>query len=161
MVVNGPRRIETHLGPAVAVLFFNDYYGHFEPAKCYLHAKGIDRLPPFVPVLKELAEGGSFPFVALVFLNLIEKSPRPEHLPLINAAAKAWLASYGDDMAFWVEPDICRRLRAVMQAIFDADAHAFDAGSALRSDIDHLLAALVRLGIAEAYRFEEVLRRVV
>src|ERR1044072_7435506 len=25
-------RIETHLGPAVAVLFFNDY-GHFEPAK--------------------------------------------------------------------------------------------------------------------------------
>lgn len=153
-------RIETHLGPAVAVLFFNDY-GHFEPAKCYLLAKGIDRLPPFLPVLTELAEGGSFLFVALVFLNLIEKSPRPAHLPLINAAAKAWLTSYGDDAAFWVESDIGRRLCAVMQAIFDADAHAFDAGPALRSDIDILLAALVRLGIAEAYRFEESLRRAV
>jgi hypothetical protein len=48
-----------------------------------------------------------------------------------------------------------------MQAIFNADAHAFDAGSAPRSDIDTLLAALVRLGIAEAYRFEESLRRAI
>jgi hypothetical protein len=45
-------------------------HGHLQPAKCYLHAKGIDRLDPFTPVLKDVAERGPFLFVAIVLLNL-------------------------------------------------------------------------------------------
>ena len=76
-----------HLARALAVLLFNDY-GYFQPAKCYLLEQGIDRLPPFLPLLKELAESGPFLFMATTMLNLLEVSPRPAHLPLIFAAAE-------------------------------------------------------------------------
>jgi hypothetical protein len=87
------RYIETRLGPAVAVLLINEY-GHFQPTKCYLLPKGVDGLNPFLLLLKEMAESGPFLFVALVLLNLLEVSPRAVHLPLANAAGKAWLTSH-------------------------------------------------------------------
>jgi hypothetical protein len=151
------RNIEMHLGPAIAVLFFNDY-GYSQPAKCYLLPKGVDGLNRFLQVLKEMAESGSFIFVALVLLNLLEVSPRTAHLPLANAAARAWLTSNPDDNTFWVDSDIGRRLCSVMEAIFNVDPKAFGIDEPLRRDIDNLLAALVRLGVPEAHRLEEALR---
>ncbi|MGH9680005.1 MAG: ATP-binding protein, partial [Candidatus Acidiferrales bacterium] len=151
------RNIELHLGPAIAVLFFNDS-GFPQPAKCYLLPKGIDGLNPFLPVLKEMAESGQFLFVALVLLNLLEVSPRTAHLPLANSAAKAWLTSNPGDNTFWVDSDIGRRLCCVMEAIFNVDPKAFGSDQPLRKDIDNLLAALVRLGIPDAHRLEEALR---
>jgi len=149
--------ISTRLGPAIAVLFFNDY-GHFQPAKCYLYAKGIDRLDPFFPVLKDVAESGPFLFVAMVLLNLLEVASRTAHLPLISAGAKAWLISNPDDKTFWVDSDIGRRLCAVMEAVFNVDPKAFGNDQAVRKDIDSLLAALVRLGVPDAHRLEKALR---
>jgi hypothetical protein len=151
------RNIEFHLGPTIAVLFFNDS-GFSQPAKCYLLPKGVDGLNPFLPVLKEMAESGQFLFVALVLLNLLEVSPRTAHLPLANAAAKAWLTSNPDDNTFWVDSEIGRRLCCVMEAIFKADPKAFGIDQPLRKDIDNLLAALVRLGVPDAHRLEEALR---
>ena len=151
------RNIEIHLGPAIAVLFFSDR-GFSQPAKCYLLPKGIDGLNPFLPILKEVAESGPFVFVAMVLLNLLEVAPRTAHLPLVNAAAKAWLTSYPDDDTFWVDSDIGRRLCSVMDAVFNIDPKAFGTDQPLRKDIDNLLAALVRLGVPEAHRLEEALR---
>jgi hypothetical protein len=150
------RNIEIHLGPAIAVLFFNDS-DFSQPAKCYLLQKGVDGLNPFLPVLSEVVEGGPFLFVALVLLNLLEVSPRTAHLPLANAAAKAWLSSHPDDNTFWVDSDIGRRLCSVMEAIFKVDPKAFGTDKPLRRDIDNLLAALVRLGVPDAHRLEEAL----
>jgi hypothetical protein len=149
--------ISTRLGPAIVVLFFNDY-GHFQPARCYLYAKGIDRLEPFFPVLKDVAESGPFLFVAMVLLNLVEVASRTAHLPLISAGAKAWLISNPDDKTFWVDSDIGRRLCAVMEAVFNVDPKAFGNDQAVRKDIDTLLVALVRLGVPEAHRLEKGLR---
>jgi len=151
------RNIEIHLGPAIAVLFFNDS-GFSQPAKCYLLPKGVDGLNPFLPVLTEMAESGQFLFVALVLLNLLEVAPRTAHLPLANAAAKAWLTSNPDDNTFWVDSDIGRRMCSVMEAIFNLDPKAFGTDQPLRKDIDRLLAALVRLGVPDAHRLEEALR---
>jgi hypothetical protein len=151
------RNIEIHLGPAIAVLFFNDS-AFSQPAKCYLLPKGVDGLNPFLPVLKEMVEDGPFLFVALVLLNLLEVSPRTAHLPLANAAAKAWQTNYPDDNIFWVDSDIGRRLCSVMEAIFNVDSKAFGIDQPLRRDIDNLLATLVRLGVPDAHRLEEALR---
>ena len=151
------RNIELHLGPAIAVLFFNDY-GFSQPAKCYLLPKGIDGLNSFLPALKETAESDSFLFVALVLLNLLEVSPRTAHLPLANAAAKSWLTNNPDDDVFWVDSDIGRRLCSVMETIFDVDPKSFGIDQPLRRDIDDLLAALVRSGVPDAHRLEQALR---
>ena len=40
--------ITVRLGPAVAVVLFNDY-GSLNPAKCYLYPTGIGRMDPFLP----------------------------------------------------------------------------------------------------------------
>ena len=151
------KSIGTRLGPAVAVLLFNDY-GNFEPPKCYLYAKGIDRLDPFVPMLKEVAENGLFLFVVIALLNLLEVAPRPEHLPLIGATGKAWLTSYPDDRVFWIDHAVGRRLCTVIGSILALDPKLLGADQAIRNEVDTLLAALVRLGVSEAHRLEEALR---
>ena len=145
--------IGMHLSPAIAVVAFNDY-GYLQPTKCYLFAKGIDRLTPFLPLLEEIAENGSFLFVAIVLLNLLEVAPQPSHLPLITAASKAWLNNHPDDRNFWIDQGIGRRVCSLLQAIFAADPKACDMDSGLRTDLERVLANLVRLGVPEAHGVE-------
>jgi len=148
--------IVTHLGRALAALLFNEY-GALLPARCYLLEKGIDRLPPFLPLLKELAESGPFLFIASTLLNLLEVSPRPAHLPLIFAAAQSWLAAHPDDGEFWVGQAIGRRVCLVIEAILRLAPNSFAPDQPARREIDDALGKLIRLGIAEAHRLEEAL----
>jgi hypothetical protein len=148
-----------HLARALAVLLFNDY-GYFQPAKCYLLEKGIDRLPPFLPLLKELAESGPFLFMATTMLNLLEVSPRPAHLPLIFAAAKSWLAAHPDDREFWIGQAIGQRVCLVIEAILPLAPNSFVPEQPARREIDDVLGKLIRLGVAEAHRLEKALREI-
>ena len=148
------KSIATHLGPAVAVVLFNDY-GTFQPAKCYLFPAAIDRVLPFFSTLEEIAEGGPILFVAIALLNLLEVGPRVTHLPLIVLAGKAWMMANTDDKEFWVDHGIGRRLCSVVESILALDPTAFKPGSPVRGAIDSLLASLVRMGVAEANSLEE------
>jgi hypothetical protein len=148
--------IEIHIGPAIAVHFFNDH-GFAQSAKCYLLPKGIDRLDSFLPVLQKLVESGPSLFVALVTLNLLEVSPRPAHLTFLVAAAKAWLGSYPDDGAFWVDNGIGSRVCAWIEKIRRQEAALLDTDKLVRIDVDRLLAALISVGVADARRLEESL----
>ena len=147
---------EIHLGPAVAVVLFNDYWG-FQPPKCYLYTKGIDRLDPFIPLLTEVAERGQFFLVVITLLNVLEVAPRAAHLPVIVAAGKAWLTVHPDDKDFWINQGIGRRLCSLLHAILAVDPTPFALNQPFRKDIDSLLASLVRTGVAEAHRLEESL----
>lgn len=151
--------IETHIGPAIAVVFFNDY-GIGQPPRCYLPPVCIDRLPPFISVLEKLVESGPSLFVALVTLNLLEVSLRSTHLPLIVTAAKAWMRSYPQDTEFWVDYGIGRRFCLWLDQIHQAEPARLKNDMAVGSDVDQLLAALVGLGVPEARRLEEALARV-
>jgi hypothetical protein len=148
--------IERHIGPAIAAFFMNDY-STLEPPKCYLLPRGFDRLDPFLPVLKVLVEKGSCLFVALVTLNLFEVSPKPIHLPFIISAAKAWQARYPDDSRFWIDNAIGRRICALIQEARRQEPRLLDPDQSVRSDVDRILATLVRVGVAEARRLEEAL----
>ena len=156
---NRSASIEWHIGPAIAVLFFNEY-GFVQPTTCYVLPKGIDRLDAFLPVLEQLVERGPSLFVALVTLNLLEVSPRSAHLPFIVTAAKAWLRSNPDNSDFWVDHGIGRRVCVWIEAVRRQQPTLLDTNEAVRLDVDRLLAALISLGVADARRLEETLARV-
>lgn len=150
--------IEWRIGPAIAVLFFNEY-GFTQPTTCYVLPNGIDRLDSFLPVLEDLVERGPSLFVALVTLNLLEVSPRSAHLPFIVTAAKAWLRSYPDDSDFWVDHGIGRRVCVWIGEVRRQEPTLLDPNEAVRLDVDRLLAALISLGVADARRLEAALAR--
>jgi hypothetical protein len=148
--------IEVHLGPAIATLFFNQY-GYFQPAKAYLLAPGIDRLMPFLPSLQTLAVEGSSHFVANVTLNLLEVSPRSPHVPFLLTAAIAWMAAFPNATDFWIDYAIGRRVCGLIEATRRAEPALLAANQPLREDLNRLLPALIRLGVAEAARLEQAL----
>ena len=148
--------ISLHLGRAVAALLFNEF-DHFQPGKCYLRPKGIDRLGPFLPLFQEVAEKGPFLFIAVNLLNVIEVSPLPAHIGLTCAAAKSWLAAQPDSRGFWIGQAIGRRLCSTIEAIVALDPRAFTPDQPARKDVDDFLGKLVRLGVAEAHHLEDML----
>ena len=148
--------IERHIGSAIATLFFNQH-GFVLPTKCYLLPPGIDRLPPFLPVLEQLARSGPSLSVAVFVLNLLEVSPRPLHLPFVVAAAKAWVDSYPDDTLFWIGYGIGRRVCLWIESVCGQDGLLLGEGSPLRIEVERIIAALVRVGVVEARRLEQSL----
>ena len=152
--------ITTRLGPAVAVLFFNDFGGFREPPKCYLLEKGIDGLGPFLPLLGELTENGPFLFAATTLLNLLEVSPKPAHLPLIVTAGKVWFSTHSGDTEFWIENGVGRRMCNVIEAIVELDPGLVGRTQSARKEIEGFLGVLIGMAVSEAHRLEETLRQI-
>jgi len=152
--------IETHIGPAIAMLFFNDYSGFGQPPQCYLPPTCIDRLSPFLSVLETLVESGPSVFVALVTLNLLEVSPQAGHLLFLVTAAKAWVRSYPQDTEFGVDYGIGRRVCVWLEHVQRIEPSQLRTHEPVRSHVDRLLGALVSLGVPEARQLEERLARV-
>ena len=148
--------VEMHLGPAIAVLFFNDH-DLVAGSKCYLLERGIERVAPFLDSLEKLVQTGPSPFVALLLLNLLEVAPRPEHLRLLVSAAAAWLDAYPDFRQFWLDLGVGRRWCLLIDALRSSNPADMSSVSPLRATIDALVAALVALGVPQATRLEEEL----
>ena len=148
--------VEVHIGPAIAVFFFNDY-GRFQPTKCYLPPSAIDRVDPFLPLLQKLIDGGPSFFTALVTLNLLEVSPKPSHLSFIVMAATTWLKTYPDSIPLWIDNDTGRRICSLIDDIRLKEPGRFHAQENLRNDLHQILAALIRIGVADAARLEQAL----
>jgi hypothetical protein len=150
--------IETHIGPAIAVMFFNDH-GFVQPATCYLLSRAVDRLEPFLTVLEPLVRGGPSLFVAVVTLNLLEVSPRSAQLPFLLAAVNTWLASYADDRDFWVGHDVGRRICVWIEKVRVQEPAVLGTVAGARLGVNRLLAGLIALGVVEARQLEEALAR--
>lgn len=150
--------IEMHIGPAIAVLFFNDHmYG--QGSKCYLFEKGVERADPFLPVLGKLVSKGPSPFVALVLLNLLEVAPRAEQLGVLVGAGGAWIKAYPDFRQLWIDHGVGRRWCLLIEAIRARSPTSFSNGAPLRPAIDTVVASLIALGVPEATRLEEELSK--
>lgn len=149
--------IGLHIAPIVATCFFNDYGYGLQPARPYLLAKGIDRLPAFLPALEALVADAPCHFVAAVALNLLEVSPRPDHVPFLVIAANTWLLAFPDSKDFWIEHAFGRRVCALLESACTARAECLSEHNPMRRGIDVLLSALVQIGVAEAARLERSL----
>ena len=82
--------IEVHMGSAIAAFFFNTW-DRLPLSSCYLLPPDIARIEPFLPVLQRLVVEGPSGFVAGLVLDLVEVSPKLEHLSFIAAATETWL----------------------------------------------------------------------
>lgn len=158
MVASRSASIERHIASAIATLFFNQ--NGYVPTKCYLLPPGVERLPAFFPVLGQLAKAGPSLSVASVAMNLLEVSPRPNQLPFLVEAAKAWVNSYSDDTRFWIEFGVGRRVSLWIESILSIDAALLHEGQTLRVEVERITAAMVRIGVVEARHLELSLQRV-
>ena len=159
MVGSRSASIERHICSAIAALFFNQH-GFVQPTRCYLLPLGIDRLPPFLPILEQLVRSGPSIFVAVVSMNLLEVSPRLEQLPFIVAASNTWVDSYPDDVQFWVDHGIGRRVCLWIESVLGQDGALLSEAEPRRLEVDRIAAALVRLGVVEARQLEQSLAKV-
>lgn len=146
-------RLEVRLGPAIAALFFG-VQGFGTSNGSYLRSDGIDRLDPFLPLLTAFTlDGRSLP-AALYLLNTLEVAPRVVFLPLLVEAATCWIETFPEDVGFWSDYGVGKRLCRLLEAIAHADVAAMR-GQAPR--LGSILSRLVDLGIAEAGRLEAIL----
>ena len=147
------RSIEVHMGSAIAAFFFNNW-DRLPPSSCYLLAPGIARIEPFLPVLERLVIEGPGGFVAGLVLDLVEVSPKPEHLSFIATAAEVWLTEHPDNTIFWVDNEVARRLCVLVERIGTREPYS-DWDPLLRDRVGHILSALVGLGVPLAGQLEQ------
>jgi len=145
---------ERYLGMAIAGMFFNSR-AIVSPSTCYLTPLGIDRLGDFIPTLQAMVVAGPCFKVAEVMLNLAGVSPRAEHLPLLAQACRRWLEAFGDLRVFWVDRGVGSRWCNIVQSAIKS--HTGPMAPHLASELAHLTAELVALGIAEAPPLEATL----
>ena len=141
--------VEMWIGPAIAALFFNRY-DSFSGASCYLLAKGIDRVDPFLPQLTRLIEEGPVPFCGLLTMNLVEVSPRLTHLAFVLSSALTWLRRQPTNTPLWVDAGLGARVAKWLESMFKADAALRTPSHPLHAQMDDVLARLVQIGVAQA-----------
>lgn len=151
--------VEMRLGPAMATMFFNDH-GFGQPPKCYLFEKAVARCGPFLPTLQALIQNRQSYFLALLVLNFLEVAPTTEHLPLGLQTARSLMATYGIEIAFWVDHGWGRRFSFWIDKLLSIAPEQFANGTTTRQEVETLLAFLVRAGVAEARQLEAKLAEV-
>jgi hypothetical protein len=89
------------------------------------------------------------------FIEPFEISPRPQHAPFIISVAQGWIAAFPNDTDFWTNHRIGRRICNLLERFFIGENRVAD--PELRAEVNLMLAALVKVGIAEASRLEILL----
>lgn len=146
-------RVEMRIGSAIAALFFNNSSG-FAPASCYLPQGAIDKLAGFLPLLERLAKSGPVPFTAILVMNVLEVSPRPNHLPFFLRNALSWLQRQPTNTQLWVNFGLGVRLVKWIEAVLLMDPTLQSAVHPEKTQIEEILAHLVQVGVAQAHRLE-------
>jgi hypothetical protein len=145
---------ETHAGDALNAMFY-------QPPRIANNGRpsipdnwsGLDGTKP---TLTELVTGApSSGYLATLFLNLVEPSPRAALLPFVLQAATAWCSAYGAETNFWSEKDIGGRLCAWLERTFSADATCVRVLPEVTEDLLKCLDILIRSGVAPAREIEE------
>jgi hypothetical protein len=145
---------EIHAGDALNAMFY-------QRARVFNHGRpsvpdnwsGLDAT---MPTLTALVTGAaSSGYLASLFLNLVEYSPRATLLPFVVQAATAWCSAYGGDTNFWSEKEIGARVCAWLDRTFTTDAESADVLPGVADDLLKCLDILIRSGVAQAREIEE------
>lgn len=147
--------VEMRIGPAIGVMFFG-YYGAIGGSRCYLLSNGIDHLYPFLPHLTRLIEAGPVPFTAQLTMDLLEVSPRAEHVDFFLSSAITWLKRQPSNTKLWVDFGLGSRLAKWLEIMSEIDSALVSRSHPIRTQVDDVLARLVQLGVADANRVERI-----
>jgi hypothetical protein len=113
---------------------------------------------PFLPTLQSMVKENPYRFVANMSLILLEVSPRPSHLSFLVSCGLVWGLEYTGNNTFWVEYGFGRRWCSLFDAIVRLDTKEITADYIRKTQIDQLLAELVKVVVSEASRLEQVLQ---
>jgi hypothetical protein len=150
--------MEMHLARAVSTLFLHNE--SWSGGKCYIYPAGADSLKVFLPLLSGISiETAQSQYIALQFLDLIELKVELQNLGHLVRATSAWMAAYPDDISFWIDYGVGKRICAWLAEAMKIDPSAFAAPTCPSAEIDRLLDNLLRLGVAAARPVEETFSR--
>jgi hypothetical protein len=109
-----------------------------------------------MPLLTALVTGEPCSgYLASLFLNLVDSSPRAALLPYVVQATTAWCSAYASDTNFWSEKDIGGRVCAWLYRTFTADPASAGALPAVADDLLKCLDILIQSGVVQAHEIEE------
>ena len=145
---------ETHAGDALNAMFYQPHR---------IANRGQPRIPdnwegldPNMPTLVGLAvSAATSGYIATLFLNLIESSPRGALLPFVVEALTAWCTAYGVDTNFWSEKEFGGRVCAWLDRTFTADPASATDLAEVEESLLRCLDVLVRSGVAQAKEVEQ------
>jgi energy-coupling factor transporter ATP-binding protein EcfA2 len=145
---------ESHAGDALNAMFYQppSFANHGRPS-IPDNWTGLDAT---MPTLTGMVTGApTSGYLASLFLNLMESSPRAPMLPFVVQATTAWCSAYGVDTNFWSEKEIGTRVCVWLDRTFSADSASADAVPGLADDLLKCLDILIRSGVAQAREIEE------
>jgi hypothetical protein len=144
---------ETHLGDALNAMFY-------QPAR-FMHAGRahiperwdglLEAMPVLTPLVTSVPQSG---YLAVVFLTLMESSPRAALLPAMVEAASSWCKVHDAGANFWNEHQVGHRICEWIDRTLSDDAGAASVLAKVRDDLGKCLDVLVRSGIASARALE-------
>ncbi len=144
---------ETHLGDALHAMFY-------QPAR-FMHAGRahipdrwdglLEAMPLLTPFVTSVPQSG---YLAVVFLTLMESSPRAALLPAMVEALLGWCAVHDAGANFWNEHQVGHRICEWIDRTLSNDFGPASAIAGVRDDLGRCLDVLVRSGIASARALE-------
>ncbi|MFT3941547.1 hypothetical protein [Rhodopseudomonas sp.] len=150
---------ETHAGDAMTAMFFQPH--RLVTAGRPIVPENWDGLATVMPTLTELVVGApTSGYIALLFLNLIDTSPRASLLPFVVQSTAAWCEAYGIDTNFWSEKEIGSRVCDWLNRTIKTDPVCPRAIPAIAVDLMKCLDVLVRSGVVHAREVEDTIGQI-
>jgi hypothetical protein len=145
---------ESHAGDALNAMFY-------QPHRLANRGRpsipdNWDGLDPNMPTLVGLVMSApTSGYIATLFLNLVESSPRAALLPFVVEALTAWCTAYGVDTNFWSEKEFGGRVCTWLDRTFTADPASVTALAEVEDELLKCLDVLIRSGVAQARDIEQ------
>ena len=145
---------ETHAGDALNAMFYQPHrLANRGRPTIPDNWDGLDGTMPTLTALVTAAPSSGY--LATLFLNLVESSPRVVLLPFVVEATTAWCSAYGVDTNFWSEKEIGGRVCAWLDRTFTAGPTSVGMLPEVAEDLMKCLDILIRSGVAQAREIEE------
>jgi len=145
---------ESHAGDALNAMFYQPHrMANRGQPSIPGNWEGLDAN---MPVLVKLAVSApTSGYIATLFLNLIDSSPRAVLLPFVVETLQAWCAAYGADRNFWAEKGFGGRVCAWLDRTFSGDATSATVLPRVKEDLLKCLDVQIRSGVAQAREIEQ------
>jgi hypothetical protein len=147
---------ESHAGDALNAMFYQPHrIANRGQPSIPANWEGLDaNMPVLVDLVVSAPTSG---YIATLFLNLIDSSPRAALLPFVVEAFQAWCTAYGADRNFWAEKGFGGRVCAWLDSTFSAEAASATVLPRVKDDLLKCLDVLIRSGVAQAREIEQQL----
>jgi hypothetical protein len=144
---------ETHLGDALNAMFY-------QPPRFMNRGRAdfpdrwdglLETMPVLTPIVTSFLQSG---YLAVVFLTVIENSPRAAFLPHMVEAVSAWRKIPAAGANCWNEHQVGDRICEWIERTLSGDPDAANVLPQVRDELGKCLDVLVRSGVASARALE-------